>query len=278
MDYTRKKVAITGSTGFIGSSLAKELKSAGAMVLELHGDVRSRKTFEQLDHTFDYLFHFGAPSSQVLFNRQPLLSGEVTIMGFLNALGECRRYGIKLIYPSTGLLSSDRENEYARCKKVCEDMAVGSDALGIRIFGTYGPGESHKRDYASVPYLFAREIANGRSPVIFGDGKQSRDFIYIDDTVAGIMTLAEKCNEPTIDLGSGMPVTFEWLVETINHKYSHERKEPVFIDKPQGYVNETEADLTKTRPLFMGTVGIEEGLKRTFASIKREHNWLLDDE
>lgn len=265
MNYNGKKVAITGSTGFLGKHLVRGLKAQGATVIELHGDVRDHATFsERLDHTYDYLFHFGAPSSQVLFKRRALYCAETTLLGFIHAANVSKRLGIRLIYPSTGLLSSPHTNEYARCKKVCEQMALGEglDALGVRVFGTYGPGEGHKADYASVPYLFIRDALEGRQPVVFGDGHQKRDFVFVEDTVNGILQLAERCAEPLIDLGFGKSYSFNDLLFMIADVTGQEI-DPIYHPKPGGYVDETVALTEELHRYYQPKIDLREGIERT---------------
>lgn len=273
MNYRGKKVAITGWTGFIGNALYEALKFHGADVSKLYGDVRDPETFSKINHEYEYLFHFADPSSQILFKRMPMYAAGVTITGFMNAAAACRDNGVKLIYPSTGLLSQDRENEYARCKKLCEDIHLGEglDAIGIRIFATYGPGEGHKRDYASTPYLFARDMQQGKSPEIWGDGTQKRDLIYIDDVVNGVLVLAEEANEPIIDLGSGKPVSFNDLIVEINHAFminsGAKIPEPVYVDKPAGYVDDTAADPTILHRYYTPTTDLASGVHRLVKSL-----------
>lgn len=270
MNYQNKRVGITGHTGFLGRKLYAALAEAGADIYKIDGDIRDPETFASLDHSFDYLFHFADPSSQVLFRRQAFYAAETTITGFLNAAKACQRNGIKLIYPSTGLLSQDRENEYARCKKVCEDIHVysGLDAIGIRIFATYGPGEGHKRDYASVPYLFVRDWMHGKRSVVFGDGNQTRDFIYIDDVIAGIMTIAETFNGQTIDLGSGTANRFNDIFEILKAETGQEF-DAIYVDKPGGYVEETLADTQAMRDLgIVPLVAFEQGIKKIIEEFK----------
>lgn len=269
MNYQDKTVGITGFEGFIGKELVVALQDAGANVVALLGDVRDPVTFSVIDHSYDYVFHFADPSSQVLFKRQAMYAAEVTIKGFINAAKACRQHGVKLIYPSTGLLSQNRQNEYARCKKICEDIQLGEnlDALAIRIFATYGSGEGHKRDYASVPFLFVRDMLAGRSPVIFGDGEQKRDFIYIADAIQGILTLAEECNDPVIDLGSGHGHSFLEIIKIIN-KTMHggatgEYIEPDFVERPHNYVENTIADIRPLNHFYQPKITLKEGLERT---------------
>lgn len=284
MDYRGKKIAITGADGFIGSALYAELEKAvedpkgrDGSVHVLDGDIRDRRTFEKLDYSFDYLFHFAAPSSQVQFKRMPSYCIQTTITGFMNAATAAKRHGIRLVYPSTGLLSSDRLNEYALCKKLCEQYAAGKnmDSIGLRIFATYGPGEDHKRDYASVPFLFARDSVKGRAPVIYGDGKQTRDFIYIDDVVQAIMVLAEECSDPIVDIGSGTSVSFNEIVRLINKglyaKRDHDAPPlAVHIDRPEGYVQETAADPSRLREFYRPKVDFEAGINKLVKHLKGE--------
>lgn len=279
MNYLGKKIAITGADGFIGSALAELLAelvqpvkpvTIGAAldsITVLHGDIRHQSTFRQLDHTYDYLFHFAAPSSQVQFARDPNYCIETTVKGFINVTEVCRKNGIRLIYPSTGLLSQDRYNAYAMCKSLCEQMARDIDALGVRIFATYGPGEGHKRDYASVPYLFARDMVNGKEPLIFGTGKQSRDFIYIDDVVNAIAVLAEECSDRVIDLGSGVKHTFNYLVHLINDigKFGIEAD---YAPPPKNYVEETAADPTRLYDFYRPRTHIRAGLQATIKELE----------
>lgn len=274
MNYQGKIVGLTGADGFLGSALAKGLRDQGAIVKVISGDIRDPETFNRVvDYTMDYLFHFAAPSSQILFKRQSLYSADVTLNGFINAAMICKQNGVKLIYPSTGLLSQGDTNEYARCKKLCEDIHLGEnvDAIGIRVFATYGPSEGHKRDYASVPYLFIRDMVNGKRPIIYGDGRQVRDFIYIDDTVEGILRIAEEATEPIIDLGFGKQTSFIRLIRIAN-EHLNMAIEPIFVDKPVDYVEKTSADLSIMKRYYQPLIGIDEGIGRIVANEKSHRN------
>ncbi len=276
MNYRGKKILMTGGTGFLGKAIGDALKAAGADVFDFNGDVRDRhKLVDSIDHTLDYVFHFADPSSQVLFTRQPRYAAETTISSFLHISKLCQQNGVRLIYPSTGLLSQGKANQYARCKAVCEDIHIGSnlDALGIRIFATYGPGEGHKADYASVPYLLARDMVNGESPVVFGDGSQTRDFLYINDVVHAVITLAEDYHAtPIVDVGSGKGISFNDIVKQINELLfagnTGEYIEPTYTGVPDNYVSETLA--TKDSHEYWGgpVVDFDKGMAMVVGELK----------
>ncbi len=288
MNYHGKKVAVTGVSGFLGSHIVAALENERATIVELEGDVRKAGTFSQLNHTFDYLFHFAAPSSEVLFQRDPAHCIAVTLGGIQNAAEAAKRAGVRLVYPSTGLLSmskygtagaSDQENVarlsstllamegnmYARCKKVCEDFVSGMrmDAIGIRLFAAYGPGEDHKRDYASVPFLFARDMVNGRTPVVFGDGQQKRDFIYIDDAAQAILHLAEECSDPIVDVASGQQISFESIVIAVGAALGLQDTAAQAMPAPAAYAKETIADPQRMLQFYKPQVSFADGIKRT---------------
>jgi UDP-glucose 4-epimerase len=272
VNYTGKKVALTGARGFLGGQLRRRLMELGAEVHNADGDIRYEATFDSIDYSYDYLFHFAAPSSQILFVRQAAYAIETTVKGFLNAAVACRKHGVRLIYPSTGVLSQGATNEYSRCKKLCEDYHLGSglDALGVRIFATYGEQEGHKSNYASVPYLFARAVKRGESPVIYGDGTQVRDFIYIDDTVSATVRLAEECSDPIVDVGSGESTSFNMIVDILRGLSDATDVAPTYIEQPPNYVHETAANVERLHEYFVPGVSMADGLQRVLDGMPEE--------
>jgi UDP-glucose 4-epimerase len=254
------KVLITGSTGFIGSALSKKMPDA----IKLEDDIRYEIN---IDERARYVFHFAAPPSQVLFQCNPEHCINVTINGFLRVIEYCRQTGAKLIYPSTGLLSMGATNEYAMCKHLTEKIAEksGIETLGVRIFAGYGPGEEHKRDYKSVIGLFLDEMIHDRQPVIYGDGNQRRDFVYINDIVDNILEMAET-KTGIQEIGSGISWSFNEIVEVINKVLGKDIK-PIYIDKPGNYVNETVCE----HPIKNHTP-LEEGIRKYVESYNLHHN------
>jgi len=238
------KASITGIHGFIGSALNKRLLSMGW------------QTYSYIRPDVDYVFLFGSPSSNILFNQNIDKCVSDTINSFLDAIRFCRDHNIKLVYPSSATVHN-RNNNYAHCKAALEEIqaAYNTNVVGIRIFAGYGVGEAHKKDYASVVYQFCQLMKNGASPVIFGDGTQSRDFIYIDDIIDGIIAGADETG--IIELGSKQNTTFNRVVKIINNELKTNII-PIHIGKPSAYVEETpcRSSYIKTK------IDIETGIRK----------------
>jgi len=232
-------VGITGISGFLGSALAERFDGA--------------YSYPRPD--LDYLFLFGSPSSNIVFDQNIDYCFEETVNSFLNAVQFCRDNHIKLIYPSSATVYN-KNTTYARCKAVLEEIhqAYGGDILGLRIFAGYGPGEAHKGDYASIVYKFCKEMKQGKRPVIWGDGTQTRDFIYIDDIIDNI--LDAKDEKGILDIGTGKNISFNEIVAAINRELNT-NIEPVYIEKPTRYVNETPC-----KNSLPCKVDIREGIRR----------------
>lgn len=218
------RIAITGRGGFIGSALVKKLSGGNEIYSYPRKDL-------------DVIFHFGSPSSNIIFDENIDYCFSETINSFLSLIKFCRDNKIKLIYPSSATVYN-KNTPYALCKSILEQiqMAYGGNVLGLRIFAGYGEGERNKGDYASVVYQFCQEMASGRRPVIYGDGEQSRDFIYIDDIVDTIVDNLSRIG--IMDIGTGISTTFNNVVKTINLELGTDIV-PKYVKTPASYVRET---------------------------------------
>lgn len=237
------KASITGSRGFIGGALAKKLESMGWEVYPY-----PRKDV-------DYYFMFGSPSSQMIFSHNIDYCVKETINSFLDAIAFCKNNNIKLIYPSSATVYN-KNNAYAHTKAALEEIqgAYDSNVLGLRIFAGYGVGEDHKKEYANVIYQFCQQMKRGEQPVIWGDGTQTRDFIYIEDIVNTIVENLDKVG--IIDIGTGVNTSLNEIVQLINEELGTDIK-PVFVDKPPKYVENTICN----NPI-KESISIREGIRR----------------
>jgi nucleoside-diphosphate-sugar epimerase len=299
MKWNNRKVLITGAAGFIGYNLLKRFVHLNAKVVALdnfstgkpietlskmpvdiiNADLSFRKTFETLPQDIDYIFHFGAPSSIILFNKDPVFALSSTICGLTNAFEFAKTVGAqKVVYPSSGSVygtapapqsehgSAKPTNLYGVTKLTCEKIAMWNfdqvPSVGLRIFAGFGPGEEHKGDYASVVTIFLNCMLKNERPVIFGDGTQNRDFVYIDDVVDSIVSSAENPISNTIvNVGTGRNLKFNDVVHIINDLLG-KKIEPVYVPKPEKYFDYTLAE-TSFMKKQLGVVARrpEDGIK-----------------
>lgn len=303
--YKNKKIIITGGAGFIGQHLVKKLLEYGSSVFVIDrllfgakkgqidkrakiivGDIRDSNIFEKLPNIkYHYFFHFAAPSSTVLFQKNIVECTDITIRGFLNAIYFSVKNNIRFVYPSTGSLYSGINpphhektflryeilNTYAKNKVLLEKIAdiyrVKINALGLRILAGYGIGEKHKGEVASVIYSFCRDMKNGKPPIIWGDGFQRRDFIFIDDIINITLKLAYNCFHPIINVGTGNDISFNEIVALIN-KYLKKNIKPIYIKKPSLYLEKTLADTRLLKQYYKKAfTPISIGIKKTLNSL-----------
>lgn len=217
-------VAIMGENGFIGKALSKYRKQLPGLTV--------------------YCFDF--PSSNVLFDRYLDYSMRETINGFLDVVQWCRDNRFSLVFPSSATVYN-KNTSYARCKAILEEIVQCYDIpyLGLRIAAGYGPGESHKGQYASVIYQWVQGMSQGESPIIFGDGTQTRDFIYEDDIARIILKFSKGGRTGFHDIGTGINTSFNDVVATINEVLGTDIK-PTYVSRPPKYVPETKVKAVST--------------------------------
>jgi UDP-glucose 4-epimerase len=303
MKWSNAKVLVTGGAGFIGSSIAKNLLESNANVVVLdsfsegprdnvpagceivEADIRDEDALDKLTD-IDYVFHFGAPSSIILFNQKPSECVNVTVCGFINILEWARKAGVKkIIFPSSGSVYGSTPppqsedaivqpmNLYGVAKFACENIArLHGDVVptvGLRIFAGYGPGEEHKGNFASPVTLFLRSMVKGENPVVYGDGSQSRDFVYIDDVVDSIIRAAENNFTGIVNVGSGKAHTFNEVIGLVNEVLCKNIL-PTYISKPTKYLEKTLADTRKMKELLkIHPSDLKEGLQKYLQIIGR---------
>ena len=231
-------IAIIGKNGLIGSALARAYKSRGYEV----------KSFPTKDTGI--LFHFGS-TVHPPFEENPDYHMQEILSSFMFLLPYCRDNKIKFVYPSSALVY-EKDTMFAKCKKIMEMYAsCYPDTLGLRIFPVYGPGENR-----TAISQWCESMKKGVRPVIYGDGTQERDFIYIDDVISQIMDLVELEKTGVHDVGAGNPVAFNAIVEAIN-KVLGTKIVPEYVPQPQNYSK----GIVCQNPGKI-EIGIEEGVRR----------------
>lgn len=295
--WKNKKVLVTGGAGFIGSALAKKLCKMNVEVVIIDdfsygcrsnipphcevrmGNVLDINVFHKMED-IDYIFHFGSPSSVVLFNEKPMECMSETVIGLMNIFEYAKKNSVKkVIYPSSGtvyghtslpqseILTIPRPiNLYGVSKLTCEHIARYYSSyipnIGLRIFAGYGPEEKHKGRISSVITLFLNDILNNKRPVIWGNGTQSRDFIYIDDVVNIIISSATNSFSGVVNVGTGQSYTFNQVVKIINNIFG-KNLSPYYIKKPLNYYEHTLPDISRMLRIYnISPVNLQTGLKK----------------
>ncbi len=300
-----QRILVTGGAGFIGSNLANRLAPNNDVIVI---DDESLGTPEHLDPSIDYryqsvldtdlptnvdaVFHLAAMSSYAMHEYEPQAGARVNVEGFVNTVEQARADGCTtVVYASTSSIYGSRTEPSPEDLPVVASTGYEASKLareryaeyfhnhydmtlaGMRLFSVYQGAlgaESHKGAYANVIAQFADDIANGRSPTIYGDGTQTRDFTHVDDIVSGLVLAAEHELNGIFNLGTGTAHSFNRVIELINDCFPTDI-EPIYVDNPipsDVYVHDTCADPTRLREAtgWQPTISLEEGIERVCAA------------
>jgi len=298
-------VIVTGGCGFIGSNLVERLVEEGYEVAVFDNlSTGNLKNIEGLDVKFfkepyekipflirdaDLIFHLGIPSSSPMYKRDPYLVGKA-VNDAIAILEYAKKHDCKIVYASTSSLYNGNPTPYkedmpiyvtdyyTECRYAIERLAklynllFGVKSVGLRLFSVYGPKEKYKGEYANIVSQFLWLIQRDEPPVIFGDGSQTRDFIYVKDVVEAFMLAAEKEFDYEIfNVGTGVAHSFNEVVDLINRLLGKDVK-PVYKPNPiKNYVYHTLADTTKAEKIlgFKAKVSLEEGIRKLISGAEQ---------
>jgi dTDP-L-rhamnose 4-epimerase len=172
---------------------------------------------------------------------------------------------------------------YAINKRDHEEMslvtgaAYGIPTVALRFFNVYGPGQALSNPYTGVAAIFASRLLNGRPPVIFEDGEQTRDFVHVSDIVQGILLLlaleSEKAVGQACNLGTGRPTSVREIAELLSRGLEAHIEPELQEQYRAGDIRHCRADATRARELlgFEARVALEDGMRDLLA-------WLVDQE
>ena len=159
---------------------------------------------------------------------------------------------------------------YTECRYAIERLAklynslFGVKSVGLRFFSIYGPKEEFKKQYANIVSQFLWAMKRDESPVIFGDGTQTRDFTHVYDVVEALILAWKKDFECEIfNVGTGVAHSFNEIVEILNRLLGKNIK-PIYKPNPiKNYVYHTLADTSKAEKMlgFKAKISLEEGLR-----------------
>lgn len=298
------RILVTGGAGFLGSALANRLAAEGHLVRVLDdlsagdrgrldprvvltaGDIRDVPKLWSLLNGVDCVYHLAARVSVPESVLYPVQYNEVNVGGTVSLLTAMRDAQVKrVVFASSGAAYGEqaeqpvRENAplrpttpYAVSKMASEAyvQAIGDlwgiETVILRIFNAYGPGQPLPPSHAPVVARFLRQATSGASVVLFGNGLQTRDFIFIDDVVEALARAgrAESLSRAILNVGSGVEVSIAGLVDTIERVLGRDVDRLVNSESKSG-VSRLVADIALAQQTlgFAPKVSLPEGLRLT---------------
>ncbi len=237
----------------------------------------------------DYVFHLAAIPGVPRSIEAPQASHEVNATGTLNVLLAARDNGVrKVIYASSAAVYGDTptlpkreemlpnpQSPYAVTKLIGEyychvfHKVYGLPTVCLRYFNVYGARQSLESQYAAVIPKFTMAVSKGKPPIIFGDGEQTRDFIFVRDATEANILAAESNATGIFNIGSGESITINQLAR-LTIKLIGSNVEPIYQESRPGDIRHSLADISKAKTFgYNPKYSLEEGLKGAIGSFQR---------
>ena len=257
----------------------------------IKGDVRDSEVVKEAMRDVDAVFHLAAIVSVPLSMEKPSLVNEVNVGGTLNLLeasskadverfvyasscavyGEARYLPINEGHPANPLSPyavSKLAAEYY-CQVFCE--SYGLKTLCLRCFNVYGPRQV-RGPYSGVMMQFVNRLKRGKQPIIYGDGKQTRDFVHVGDVVrANVLALdGPRGIGGIINVGSGRSTTINKLADFLTGLSGRSDLKPIYAAPREGDIKNSCADITKAKRVlgYEPNVILEDGLRNLMRARK----------
>ncbi len=307
----RKKVLVTGGAGFVGSHLCDRLIKEGNEVVCLDNYFTGQKQnivhllgnpyFELIRHDVtmpffievDEIYNLACPASPIHYQYNAIKTMKTSVMGAINMLGLAKRIKAKILQASTSEVYGDPQIHpqvetywghvnpigerscYDEGKRSAETLFVNYNKQNnvkikiIRIFNTYGP-RMHPHD-GRVISNFIMQALHGEDITIYGDGRQTRSFQYVDDLVEGMLRMMGSRDEFTGPVNIGNPNEFtilelaEKVIDLTGSKSKIVRM-PLPADDPMQ--RQPDISLAKKELDWEPKIQLEEGLRKTIAYFK----------
>lgn len=252
----------------------------------VEGDIQDLDLLKREFIDIDYVLHQAALPSVPRSVEDPIASNQNNVDGTLNVLvaardAEVKRvvyaasssaYGNSLSLPKKEDMKPDPLSPYAITKLVGEQYCkvfselYGLETVSLRYFNVFGPHQDPNSQYAAVIPKFITAMLNNESPVIFGDGEQSRDFTYIQNNVNANLLACEVAGATgkMFNIASGKRITLNQVIATLNEIIG-KNLEPIYTKPRPGDIMHSLADITLAREIlgYKPRYGFEDGLKKT---------------
>jgi UDP-glucose 4-epimerase len=301
---------ITGAAGFLGSSLANQLSREGHQVRGLddlstgdpkalgpdvhftRGDMSDRPKLWTLLQEVDVVYHLAARVSVPESILYPRDYNNVNVGGTVALMEAMRDVGVRrVVLASSGSVYGDLSSQplkeslipnprspYAVSKLAAEFYVRtigglwGIETVSLRIFNAYGPGQHLPASHPPVVPHYLKQALRGGTLVAHGDGSQTRDYVYVDDVVSGMVAAATAPNIDgmVINIGSGKETSITELIRCVQD-VTGSHTEVIYNPKTSGGVSRLCADLTlaKEKLNYRPSIGLVEGLRFTLKRDQR---------
>jgi len=298
-------VLVTGGAGFIGSHLVRQLVTDGTHVRVLddlstgskqriadlnvefiQGDIRNVDHCKKAVQGVETVFHLAAYVSVPGSMKNPALADSINIDGTRNMLQAARESGVeRFVFSSSCAVYGDTKTvptpedtlprpmsiyatEKLRGEELCQMQVAPKqfETVILRYFNVYGPGQNPDSEYAAVIPKFITALLAHTSPTIFGDGQQTRDFLYVDDVVRANLAAATTPNisGEVFNIASGHATSLNQLYDELAHIIGHNL--PAQYAPPRhGDIEHSVANVTKasSKLHFTAQTDLKTGLTQT---------------
>lgn len=256
----------------------------------IEGSITNLPLMQKAFSGADYVFHQAALPSVPRSIEDPETTDSVNITGTLNVLIAARDNAVKkLVFASSSSVYGDTPtlpktedmppnplSPYAVTKITGEyycqvfTRIYNLKTVCLRYFNVYGPRQDPKSAYAAVIPLFINAVLSGKSPVIFGDGEQTRDFTFVKDVVEANIQAAESEVTGVFNLGNSQRITISQLTKLIIDITKNNNVKPVYKDPRPGDIVHSLADTSKAKAFgYNPRYSLEQGLKETINSFNK---------
>jgi nucleoside-diphosphate-sugar epimerase len=297
---------VTGGAGFIGSHLCEELTRRGETVRVvdslitgkrenlahlpnvefMEGDLADVAIATRAVRGVDYVLHQAAIPSVPRSVEDPITSNRANVDASLSLLVAARDAGVKrVVYagsssaygnsptmPKVETMPTAPVSPYALQKLVAEQYCqmfttlYNLPTVTIRYFNVFGPRQDPSSPYSGVISLFIRALVEGRRPIIYGDGEQTRDFTYVANVVDGVLRAchAKEASGEVINVATNGRVSLNQLFRSLRDMVGAS-VDPIYENARAGDVRDSQADITKAAQLlgYKPLVSFDQGLKNT---------------
>lgn len=310
----KKKILVTGGAGFIGSNFCNinrekfDIVALDNLFLGdpanlypeikfIQGNACNQSDLEKCGDQFDAVLHLAGTSSAPMFAGENYVEGYLnSTESFLRTIEFARKCGAKrFLYASTSSIYGNQElplseekpvfptNHYSVSKLFYENACTAyfqnyseMETIGFRFMSVYGPNEEAKGEFANLISQFIWDFSRGNSPLIYGDGTQTRDFTNVADIVQGITRAIESreiLGSTVFNIGRGEGTSLNDMIKVIK-KYLKTDLEAKYIPNPvkENYIQAQHADISRiSRVLgFTPTVSLDEGIRLQIENLRMD--------